>query len=133
LAASLAQLESRELYVVHAWQIPFELQVSASRMSEGEYKQRTDAEAEEARSAVRAIPGIKELGDKAHIMIALGAPSAGILAVERKMEPCLTIMGTVGRGGIPGFLMGNTAERLIYKLESSLLVVKPKDFVCPVG
>ncbi|MBL4771554.1 MAG: universal stress protein [Planctomycetes bacterium] len=133
LAASLAKQEERDLYIVHAWQIPFELQVSASRMTEEEYKQRLDEEAEKARCEVRALPGVGELGERAHAMIALGAPSTGILAVERKIEPCLTVMGTVGRGGIPGFLMGNTAERLIYKLESSLLVVKPDDFVCPVG
>ncbi len=133
LAASLAKLEDRDLYIVHAWQIPFELQVSASRMTNEEYKERTDAEAEKAREAVRALSGVEALGDRAHVMIALGAPSTGILAVERRIEPCLSVMGTVGRGGIPGFLMGNTAERLIYKLESSLLVVKPEDFVCPVG
>ena len=34
-------------------------------------------------------------------------------------------MGTVSRGGIPGLLMGNTAERLINRIDCALLAVKP--------
>ena len=67
------------------------------------------------------------------MLIARGAPSEAILAVERRFDPSITVMGTVGRGGVSGFVMGNTAERLIYQLESSLLVVKPEDFVSPMA
>jgi universal stress protein E len=42
------------------------------------------------------------------------------------------VMGTISRGGIPGVLVGNTAERLLPRLDCSLLTVKPEDFVCPV-
>jgi nucleotide-binding universal stress UspA family protein len=133
LGAALARIEDRDLYIIHSWQIPFELQVSASRMGDQEYADRIRGEEDAARQSIEQIAGVEGLGERAHILISLGVPSEGILAAERKLEPALTLMGTVGRGGIPGFLMGNTAERLLYKLESSLLVVKPKDFICPVG
>jgi nucleotide-binding universal stress UspA family protein len=45
----------------------------------------------------------------------------------------LVVMGTLSRGGIPGLLLGNTAERLLGRLDASLLAVKPDDFICPVA
>ena len=41
-------------------------------------------------------------------------------------------MGTMSRGGVAGLLVGNTAERLLDKVECSLLTIKPEDFVSPV-
>ncbi|MDJ0891306.1 MAG: universal stress protein, partial [Gammaproteobacteria bacterium] len=39
---------------------------------------------------------------------------------------------TVGRTGIPGFFIGNTAENLLSQVECSVLTVKPSGFVTPV-
>jgi universal stress protein E len=44
----------------------------------------------------------------------------------------ILVMGTVGRGGIPGLLLGNTAERVLRKITCSVLAIKPDDFVSPV-
>lgn len=44
----------------------------------------------------------------------------------------LLVMGTVARGGIPGMLVGNTAERLLPEVNCSILAVKPPDFECPI-
>ncbi|WP_444894658.1 universal stress protein [Microbulbifer sp. JMSA004] len=44
----------------------------------------------------------------------------------------LLVMGTVGRAGIPGFIMGNTAENILQKVSCSLLALKPSDFVSPI-
>jgi nucleotide-binding universal stress UspA family protein len=44
----------------------------------------------------------------------------------------LVVMGTVARAGIAGFLIGNTAERVLGKLPCSVLA-KPDGFVCPVS
>ncbi|MCA9002212.1 MAG: universal stress protein [Planctomycetes bacterium] len=132
MAAEWVRMEKRDLYVVHAWQIPFELQLHASRMGDEDYHRRVREEEQRAREEILAIPGVHAIRDRVHPVIALGAPSERILEVEHRLDPSLSVLGTVGRGGVPGFLMGNTAERLLYKLESSLLVVKPADFVCPV-
>jgi universal stress protein E len=45
----------------------------------------------------------------------------------------LVVMGTVARTGIAGFLIGNTAERVLRKLPCSVLAIKPDGFVCPIG
>ncbi len=44
----------------------------------------------------------------------------------------LLIMGTVSRTGIQGFLIGNTAENVVQKINCSLLALKPNGFVSPV-
>jgi nucleotide-binding universal stress UspA family protein len=42
------------------------------------------------------------------------------------------VIGTVGRTGISGFLVGNTAEVLIDRVNCSLIAVKPPQFVSPL-
>jgi universal stress protein E len=44
----------------------------------------------------------------------------------------LVVMGTVGRAGIAGMLIGNTAERVLRKLPCSVMTVKPDGFTSPV-
>lgn len=44
----------------------------------------------------------------------------------------LVVMGTVARTGIPGLIVGNTAEKLLPFLPCSVLAVKPDGFTCPV-
>lgn len=53
------------------------------------------------------------------------------LLVEEK-EFDILVMGTVARTGIPGFIMGNTAENILQKVSCSLLALKPSDFKSPV-
>ena len=43
------------------------------------------------------------------------------------------VMGTVGRTGIPGFIIGNTAEALLQEVKCSLLAMKPAGFTSPVN
>jgi nucleotide-binding universal stress UspA family protein len=44
----------------------------------------------------------------------------------------LVVMGTVARTGIAGFVIGNTAERLLQRLVCSVFAVKPDGFRTPV-
>jgi universal stress protein E len=41
-------------------------------------------------------------------------------------------MGTVGRSGIRGMLLGNIAEKVLATCDCSILTVKPDDFVSPI-
>ena len=50
----------------------------------------------------------------------------------RRLDADLLVMGTVGRSGIPGLLIGNTAEDVLNAVDCSLLAVKPPGFVCPL-
>lgn len=45
----------------------------------------------------------------------------------------LLVMGTVGRVGIKGLLIGNTAEEILQRVNCSILALKPEGFVSPVA
>ena len=51
----------------------------------------------------------------------------------QKLEIDILVMGTVCRTGIPGFIIGNTAERVLDAVDRSVLTVKPEGFVSPVA
>lgn len=44
----------------------------------------------------------------------------------------LLVMGSVARAGIPGFLIGSTAESVLGDVDCSVLTVKPDGFVSPI-
>jgi nucleotide-binding universal stress UspA family protein len=45
----------------------------------------------------------------------------------------LVVMGTLSRTGVAGLIAGNTAEKVFYSADCSVLAVKPPDFVSPVA
>jgi nucleotide-binding universal stress UspA family protein len=53
--------------------------------------------------------------------------------VVRKRKIDLLVMGTICRTGIPGFIIGNTAEKVLDTINCSVLTVKPVGFVSPVA
>ena len=61
-----------------------------------------------------------------------GSARETIPALAARMKFDLVIMGTVARAGIPGVIIGNTAEAILGQLHCALLAVKPADFVTPV-
>ncbi|WP_268870400.1 universal stress protein [Marinobacter nauticus] len=44
----------------------------------------------------------------------------------------LIVMGTVGRVGIPGLIIGNTAESILEQAKCSVLAIKPEGFKTPI-
>lgn len=66
-----------------------------------------------------------EHGLTAAIHVVQGTPWKVICATAKRLAADLIVVGSVGRSGIPGMLVGNTAERVLHACESSLLVVKP--------
>ena len=54
------------------------------------------------------------------------------LSMARQLDADLVVMGTVGRTGIAGLFIGNTAEMVLEQVQCSVLAVKPPGFVSPV-
>ena len=55
-----------------------------------------------------------------------------IPAFARELNIDLIVMGTVARTGIPGLIIGNTAESVLSQINCSVLAIKPPNFVTPV-
>lgn len=54
-----------------------------------------------------------------------GEPSLAIPELCEKEDVDLLVCGTVARQGIPGLLLGNTAERIVQRVPCSILAVTP--------
>ena len=48
------------------------------------------------------------------------------------LEADVLIMGTIARTGVPGFIIGNTAEDVLNSVDCSVVTVKPPSYVSPV-
>lgn len=70
--------------------------------------------------------------EKVHTHLVSGAPWHDIGLIAEEVNADLIAIGTVGRSGISGVLLGNTAERVLNTCKCSILTVKPADFVSPV-
>lgn len=44
----------------------------------------------------------------------------------------ILVMGSIARTGIPGLIIGNTAEDVLNRIECSVAIVKPPGYVSPV-
>lgn len=62
-----------------------------------------------------------------------GTPWKEIKQYERQLAANLVVIGTVGRSGIKGLLLGNTAEKALDVCDCSILTVKPDDFESPIA
>lgn len=48
------------------------------------------------------------------------------------LRPDLLVIGSAGRTGVSGLLMGNTAEAILNKVDCSVATVKPSGFKLPI-
>ncbi|MGI9590247.1 MAG: universal stress protein [Myxococcota bacterium] len=117
-AAQVARVLEAELHVVHALSLPMDVQLRGGD-ARARYLEEKKQEAEQQLSAwLEGAPAVLHVG--------LTSPTQAVLAGVSKLEPELVVIGTVARHGLPGLVVGNTAERLLDRLEPSLLVVKPE-------
>jgi universal stress protein E len=61
-----------------------------------------------------------------------GEPGDVIAEFAEAKKADLIVMGTVGRTGLAGFIVGNTAETILGAVRCSVIAVKPEGFQSPV-
>ena len=131
LGSSLAVFENAELHIIAAWEAVGESML-AGRISEDRllaYVSENHHAAEEGLK--RVVSQVHPHIDGSRIELQNGEPADVILNYAGRIECDLLIMGTVARG-IPGLLMGNTADTVLRQIECSVLTVKPEGFVSPI-
>ncbi|MGI3130595.1 universal stress protein [Halopseudomonas pachastrellae] len=65
--------------------------------------------------------------DAQHLHIDEGPADTLVPQIANRIGASVTIIGTVGRKGIAGALIGNTAEVVLDQVNSDILVLKPED------
>jgi len=139
MAASLALAEFAELHVVHAWDAAGEsvMRGSLKRTPEEKITAYVDQVERQHTDSLNALLddvtsnlGRDYLKPQTHLV--KGWARQVIPALAKHIEADVIVMGTVARTGIPGFIMGNTAETILNQVSCSVLAVKPSGFVTPV-
>ena len=135
LATSLAFREGAELHIAHAWSLAGEATLRSSphvqlpgsvvdvMVSGAETTRRRQLDA-------RALVHVSE-GDRTIHMLS-GAPGDVLPRLADRLDVGVVVMGTVGRTGLRGLIMGNTAETILRAVRCSVLAVKPEGFTTPV-
>jgi len=127
LSISLAVRENSELHIVQAWN-PYQentLPENATPLGtvEPEIHRRSLNE-------FLARYTVNGLNPQVHLIEGNAEDVIPSLAREEHIE--LIVMGTISRVGLPGFFIGNTAEKVLRQVDCSVLTVKPDGFVTPV-
>jgi universal stress protein E len=131
-ALTLRDLTAADLTLLHAWTV-FGGSVLRSRLPEQEFLDYVESARSASQDAMAAFA--KPLTDRLNgvtMQVVEGEPDRAISHFVERNGVDLIVMGTVARSGIPGLMMGNTAERVLQRLRGSVLAVKPPGFVSPV-
>ncbi len=129
MSLSLAEMHQSELHVAHVW----DFYIRSAMIP----KHTNDEITEEVRTMHKSsfeeflgkyAPNLPE--DQVHLIQGEAGIQIPRLAKEKDVD--LIVMGTVSRTGIPGLFIGNTAEKILYRVDCSVLAVKPDGFSSPV-
>lgn len=132
LASSLAELENAELHVVHAWRLVGESMMRGRfAIPAADVDRAVHQEFEKRRDLVDKLLKKHSIASE-HVHLPKGDAVHAITELVKDLDFDLLVMGTVCRTGIPGFIIGNTAEQILNEVSCSTLTVKPEGFVSPV-
>ena len=143
LATALALSEFAELHVGSVWDAIGENYLRGALMSASAGQVAAYVEHARQRNAACLDRLMGELNDilgkdavdylrpKAHLV--KGWARREIPALVKQLGANLVVMGTVARTGIPGLIMGNTAEAILGQLDCSVVAIKPPGFIAPVS
>jgi|SRR3989304_761041 len=133
LASSFCLRADAQLHVIHTWTLFGEsLMRRHGGLNALEIARWHREEAGRRRTLVEELFARHNITN-AQLHLVKGAASEAIpwTAIQQNVD--LLVMGTVCRTGIPGFIIGNTAEQVLYSINCSVLTVKPVGFVSPVA
>ena len=126
--ARQANSEFHLLHVIDSTDVPADL---FDKIPQGNsLRQEINAEAEQSLKAFIDSLGVDPSAIHSHL--SWGAPWQEIGRLVQHIKVDLIAIGTVGRSGIKGLLLGNTAEKVLGTCDCSILTVKPSDFVSQI-
>ncbi|UCH75130.1 MAG: universal stress protein [Rhodospirillales bacterium] len=135
LAASLASRDQALLHVVHAWDVEGkDLDTIRSEISSEQRQAILRRHESKRRQAVDALLAGYPMGAINHrLHLPRDLPERAIVSLTEREQIDLIVMGTEGRFGLSGLLLGNAVEAVLRSVECGILAVKPDHFETPVA
>lgn len=135
LATSLAQRENAVLDILYAWEFYAEGTLKGPRfkMSDEDINALVEEKRQTHESWLQeTIEPFQNSAQRFSTHLIMGTAGEVILNFIKQNHCDLLVMGTVARTGIPGLIIGNTAETVLGQAECSMLTIKPTSFKSPV-
>jgi universal stress protein E len=136
IAVNGGQLVDTRLHLLHAVE---GMVAPPAWFGKTQRKMVNDFLAEERAEATRrlheqlSLTDYRTLPHGVQVHVVDGPPDEAILKAIDDFQIDLVVMGTAGSsGGLSGFVVGTTAERLVSHMKCSVIAVKPAGFECPV-
>ncbi|WP_147112451.1 universal stress protein [Tateyamaria sp. syn59] len=135
LATSLSVQDDAKLDVLNAWYLYEEHLLRSSRV----HTPPEEIEAlllrtkQESRARLTALTHqYTEFSDRMQVMHIKGVAADVIAQHAHEQHIDTLVMGTLGRTGLSGMFIGNTADTILSRVTCSVLAVKPEGFISPV-
>lgn len=135
LGDSLADGRNGTLHIVSCWDYEFEETLRRSpwlRVEEVSIATAVEEAKRHHQTMIERLMSEAGIATTSAIHLRRGRPDAVIPPLLVELGADLLVVGSLGRRGLPGFVVGNTAENLGSKVSCSLLVAKPNGFRSPV-
>lgn len=136
LSFSLAQRDRASVDVLGVWRVEAERILRSSRFEReaGEVDRLVERERLASLGRLEAmVAEVPAPGITCNLLHLKGVPGDVIPDHAAQAGIDTIVMGTVGRTGIAGLIVGNTAETILGRVTCSVMAVKPAGFVSPVS
>ncbi|KTD71201.1 universal stress protein [Legionella tucsonensis] len=135
ISRSLADNCNGELTIISCWVYQYEEYLRDGiyiKVSKKELNKIVSQTQTEHLLALETLIKEANIGGRYQIQHIKGHPEKVMQQIIKDEKIDVLVMGTVARTGIPGFIIGNTAESVVQQLSCSLLALKPNGFISPV-
>lgn len=136
----VAAASGAALHITHVWEAPAEDLLRRWSNDGDDVRRYLDSMENRRRHALEMLTEsvrVRLAGDGAPSVVtphlARGRPRDVIPAHIDTMGVDLLVIGTLARTGVPGLIIGNTAEDVLNAVECSVLTVKPPGYVSPLA
>lgn len=128
-ADAMATSYEAELHVISCWHFEHETfmrESTFSKIPENEMDQLIEDERLSHETALKDLMQSASLSNDYNLLIHKGRAQEIIPDFMSEHNQDILIMGTVGRTGLKGFFLGNTAENIFKQIDCSLLTIRPE-------
>lgn len=134
IASSLSKFENAKLTVLSCWQLYGEQALkhgAFARVSPDKIDELLKVEENEYRVSLEIL--VSKYADSSFEQcLEKGSPKLLIPEYVNSHYIDIVVMGTLGRSGIPGLLIGHNSETILQRINSSVITLKPAGFLSPV-
>lgn len=133
-AGALAGWAQAPLDVLSCWDAPEEGLVSVWGQGEGaqNYAETVESRQWAQLDGLLTACGLDGGWPKLRRHVERGNPRSVIPRMVGELGADLLVMGTVARTGVPGLIIGNTAEDVLNSVDIGIVAVKPPGYVSPI-